>query len=30
MSGDLDAAIAFGATQVRIGSALLGKRATLR
>jgi pyridoxal phosphate enzyme (YggS family) len=30
MSGDLDAAIAFGATHVRIGSALLGKRATLR
>ncbi len=30
MSDDLDAAIAFGATHVRIGSALLGKRAALR
>jgi pyridoxal phosphate enzyme (YggS family) len=30
MSGDLEAAIAHGATQVRIGSALLGKRPTLR
>jgi PLP dependent protein len=30
MSGDLEAAIAFGATHVRIGSALLGNRATLR
>lgn len=30
MSDDLDEAIAFGATHVRIGSALLGKRPTLR
>jgi pyridoxal phosphate enzyme (YggS family) len=30
MSGDLEPAIAFGATHVRIGSALLGNRATLR
>ncbi len=30
MSADLESAIAFGATHVRIGSALLGKRATLR
>lgn len=30
MSGDLEAAIRHGATHVRIGSALLGKRATLR
>ncbi|GAB3142148.1 YggS family pyridoxal phosphate-dependent enzyme [Micromonospora sonneratiae] len=30
MSGDLEAAIAHGATHVRIGSALLGKRPTLR
>jgi pyridoxal phosphate enzyme (YggS family) len=30
MSGDLEAAIAFGATHVRIGSALLGNRPTLR
>jgi PLP dependent protein len=30
MSGDLEPAIAFGATHVRIGSALLGNRAALR
>jgi PLP dependent protein len=30
MSGDLEAAVAHGATHVRIGSALLGKRAALR
>lgn len=30
MSGDLEAAIRYGATHVRIGSALLGKRAPLR
>jgi pyridoxal phosphate enzyme (YggS family) len=30
MSGDLEAAIAHGATQVRVGSALLGMRPTLR
>lgn len=30
MSGDMDAAIAHGATHVRIGTALLGMRATLR
>ncbi len=30
MSGDLEDAVAFGATHVRIGSALLGKRAPLR
>ncbi|MFY1672221.1 YggS family pyridoxal phosphate-dependent enzyme [Plantactinospora sp. WMMB334] len=30
MSGDLEAAIAYGATHVRIGSALLGMRSTLR
>jgi pyridoxal phosphate enzyme (YggS family) len=30
MSADLEPAIAFGATHVRIGSALLGNRATLR
>ncbi len=30
MSGDLESAVAFGATHVRIGSALLGKRDTLR
>jgi pyridoxal phosphate enzyme (YggS family) len=30
MSGDLEPAIAFGATHVRIGSALLGNRPTLR
>ncbi|MDW5323093.1 YggS family pyridoxal phosphate-dependent enzyme [Plantactinospora sp. KLBMP9567] len=30
MSGDLEAAIAHGATHVRIGSALLGMRSTLR
>jgi PLP dependent protein len=30
MSGDLEPAIAFGATHVRIGSALLGNRAPLR
>jgi len=30
MSGDLEQAVAFGATHVRIGGALLGKRATLR
>jgi PLP dependent protein len=30
MSGDFEAAIAAGATQVRIGSALLGKRPPLR
>lgn len=30
MSGDLEAAIAYGATHVRIGSALLGMRRTLR
>jgi uncharacterized pyridoxal phosphate-containing UPF0001 family protein len=30
MSGDLEPAIAYGATHVRIGSALLGMRSTLR
>jgi PLP dependent protein len=30
MSGDLEAAIAHGATHVRVGSALLGMRSTLR
>ncbi|HEX7745268.1 MAG TPA: YggS family pyridoxal phosphate-dependent enzyme [Micromonosporaceae bacterium] len=30
MSADLEAAIAHGATHVRVGSALLGKRSTLR
>ncbi|WDZ84337.1 YggS family pyridoxal phosphate-dependent enzyme [Micromonospora cathayae] len=30
MSGDLEAAIAYGATHVRVGSALLGMRPTLR
>jgi PLP dependent protein len=30
MSGDLEAAISFGATHVRIGTALLGKRAPVR
>lgn len=30
MSGDLESAIAFGATHLRIGTALLGKRAPLR
>ncbi|HEX5596339.1 MAG TPA: alanine racemase, partial [Micromonosporaceae bacterium] len=30
MSGDLEAAIAYGATHVRIGSALLGMRNPLR
>jgi len=30
MSGDLEPAVAFGATHVRVGSALLGNRATLR
>jgi PLP dependent protein len=30
MSEDLEAAVAFGATHVRVGSALLGKRAPLR
>lgn len=30
MSGDLEAALAAGATHLRIGSGLLGKRATLR
>lgn len=30
MSGDLEAAIAAGATQVRLGTALLGERPTLR
>ncbi|GIG90026.1 YggS family pyridoxal phosphate-dependent enzyme [Plantactinospora endophytica] len=30
MSGDLEAAVAYGATHVRIGSALLGMRSTLR
>ena len=30
MSADLDVAIAFGATHVRVGSALLGMRSTLR
>ena len=30
MSGDLEAAIAYGATHVRIGSALLGMRSALR
>jgi pyridoxal phosphate enzyme (YggS family) len=30
MTADMEAAIAFGATHVRIGSALLGKRALLR
>jgi pyridoxal phosphate enzyme (YggS family) len=30
MSADLEAAIAHGSTHVRVGSALLGKRATLR
>jgi PLP dependent protein len=30
MSGDLEAAIGHGATHVRIGAALLGKRAPLR
>jgi pyridoxal phosphate enzyme (YggS family) len=30
MSGDLESAVAFGATHVRIGSALLGNRPTLR
>jgi uncharacterized pyridoxal phosphate-containing UPF0001 family protein len=30
MSGDLEAAIAYGATHLRIGSALLGMRPTLR
>ncbi|MFK3982125.1 YggS family pyridoxal phosphate-dependent enzyme [Micromonospora sp. NPDC050397] len=30
MSGDLEAAIAYGATHVRVGSALLGMRSTLR
>jgi uncharacterized pyridoxal phosphate-containing UPF0001 family protein len=29
MSGDLEAAITYGATHVRVGSALLGKRALL-
>ena len=29
MSGDLEPAIAYGATHVRVGSALLGNRATL-
>uniref|UniRef100_UPI001890ADBC YggS family pyridoxal phosphate-dependent enzyme n=1 Tax=Micromonospora sp. S-DT3-3-22 TaxID=2755359 RepID=UPI001890ADBC len=30
MSGDLEAAIGYGATHVRVGSALLGMRSTLR
>ena len=30
MSGDLEVAIAYGATHVRVGSALLGKRHSLR
>jgi uncharacterized pyridoxal phosphate-containing UPF0001 family protein len=30
MSADMEAAIAAGATHVRVGSALLGKRAPLR
>jgi uncharacterized pyridoxal phosphate-containing UPF0001 family protein len=30
MSGDLEAAIRHGATHVRVGSALLGMRSTLR
>jgi PLP dependent protein len=30
MSGDLEPAIAFGATHVRVGAALLGNRPTLR
>ena len=30
MSGDLEPAIAFGATHLRVGSALLGNRPTLR
>ena len=30
MSGDLEAAVAVGATHVRIGSALLGGRPPLR
>jgi pyridoxal phosphate enzyme (YggS family) len=30
MSGDLESAISFGATHVRVGSALLGNRRTLR
>jgi PLP dependent protein len=30
MSGDLEAALACGATHLRIGSALLGKRDSLR
>ncbi|MDM4719974.1 YggS family pyridoxal phosphate-dependent enzyme [Micromonospora sp. WMMA1363] len=30
MSGDLETAIRYGATQVRVGSALLGMRSTLR
>jgi pyridoxal phosphate enzyme (YggS family) len=30
MSGDLEAAVAHGSTHVRVGSALLGKRLTLR
>jgi uncharacterized pyridoxal phosphate-containing UPF0001 family protein len=30
MSGDIEEAIAHGATHVRVGSALLGKRRTLR
>jgi uncharacterized pyridoxal phosphate-containing UPF0001 family protein len=29
MSGDLEAAVAHGATHVRVGSALLGQRAPL-
>jgi PLP dependent protein len=30
MSGDLEAAIAAGATHVRVGTALLGSRPSLR
>jgi uncharacterized pyridoxal phosphate-containing UPF0001 family protein len=30
MSGDLETAVRYGATHVRIGSALLGMRNTLR
>ncbi|PWU61403.1 YggS family pyridoxal phosphate-dependent enzyme, partial [Micromonospora globispora] len=30
MSGDLEIAIGYGATHVRVGSALLGMRPTLR
>jgi PLP dependent protein len=30
MSGDLEQAVAHGATHVRIGTSLLGKRNTLR